>query len=225
FRYIAVGNERIPGAHPEIVLPAMKNIQNALQAAELQGRIKVSTSVSTGVFGTSYPPSAGVFSSDVHDTLQPIVSFLASNGAPLLANVYPYFSYLGNPNINLNYALFTSPGTVVTDGPLQYQNLFDAMVDAFFSALEKMGGGNVKLVVSETGWPSDGGGVATQQNAQTYLSNLINHVNQGTPKKPGVNIETYIFAIFDENMKQPGGTENHYGLFNANKSPKYSLHF
>ncbi|PKU86075.1 glucan endo-1,3-beta-glucosidase-like [Dendrobium catenatum] len=225
FRYIAVGNERIPGAHPEIVLPAMKNIQNALQAAELQGRIKVSTSVSTGVFGASYPPSAGAFSSNVHDTLQPIVSFLASNGAPLLANVYPYFSYLGNPNINLNYALFTSPGTVVTDGPLQYQNLFDAMVDAFFSALEKMGGGNVKLVVSETGWPSDGGGVATQQNAQTYLSNLINHVNQGTPKKPGVNIETYIFAIFDENMKQPGGTENHYGLFNANKSPKYSLHF
>ncbi|PKU71648.1 glucan endo-1,3-beta-glucosidase-like [Dendrobium catenatum] len=225
FRYIAVGNELIPGANPEIVLPAMNNIQNALQAAGLQGRIKVSTSVSTGVFGTSYPPSAGVFSSDVHDTLQPIVSFLASNGAPLLANVYPYFSYLGNPNINLNYALFTSPGTVVTDGPLQYQNLFDAMVDAFFSALEKMGGGNVNLVVSETGWPSDGGGVATQQNAQTYLSNLINHVNQGTPKKPGVNIETYIFAIFDENMKQPGGTENHYGLFNANKSPKYSLHF
>ncbi|PKU79851.1 Glucan endo-1,3-beta-glucosidase, basic isoform [Dendrobium catenatum] len=165
-------------------------------AGRLQGRMKVSTSVSTGVFGASYPPSAGVFSSSVHDTLQPIFSFLASNSAPLLANVYPYFSYLGNPNINLNYALFTSPGTVVTDGPLQYQNLFDAMVDAFFLALEKMGGGNVNLVVSETGWPSDGGGVTTQQNAQTYLSNLINHVNQGRPRSRELTLRPTFSPFF-----------------------------
>ncbi|XP_020600039.1 glucan endo-1,3-beta-glucosidase-like [Phalaenopsis equestris] len=224
FRYIAVGNELIPGSHPQDILPAMQNLQNALVSVGLQDRIKVSTSVSTNVLGNSYPPSAGTFSSNILPILQPIVAFLSANDAPLLVNVYPYFSYIGNPDsISLDYALFTSPAPVVIDGQLQYQNLFDAIIDALFSALENVGGGDVNLVVSETGWPSDGEEVATLQNAQTYLSNLINHVGQGTPKRPGIHIDTYLFALFDENLKQPQGTENHYGLFSPDKQPKYSL--
>ena len=72
--------------------------------------------------------------------MQPIVQFLAGNGAPLLANVYPYFSYIGNQaNIRLDYALFTSPGTVVNDGQNNYQNLFDALVDTFYSGIREGG--------------------------------------------------------------------------------------
>ncbi|KAL0929016.1 hypothetical protein M5K25_000955 [Dendrobium thyrsiflorum] len=227
FRYIAVGNELIPSSQAQDILPAMQNVQNALQSAGLQGNIKVSTAVSFGVVGTSYPPSSGAFSSDAVNTLQPIVSFLASNGAPLLANVYPYFSYVGDTaDISIEYALFTSPGTVVTDpnSHLNYQNLFDALMDALYSALEGVGGSGVAVVVSESGWPSDGGTAATSQNAQTYVSNLINHVGQGTPKRPG-SIEAYIFAMFDENQKQPQGTENHFGLFTPDKQPKYSISF
>lgn len=223
FRYIAVGNELIPGSQAQSILPAMQNVQNALQSAGLN--IKVSTAVSTGVLGVSYPPSAGAFSSDAAATLQPIVSFLAAHGAPLLANVYPYFSYVGDTaDISIEYALFTSPGTVVQDGQLSYQNLFDALVDALYSALEKAGGSGVAVVVSESGWPTDGGAAATTQNAQTYVSNLINHVGKGTPKRPG-NIEAYIFAMFDENQKQPQGTENHFGLFTPDMRPKYSISF
>ncbi|XP_020585878.1 glucan endo-1,3-beta-glucosidase-like [Phalaenopsis equestris] len=226
FRYIAVGNELIPGPLAQTILPAMQNLHNALQSAGLHDRIKVSTSISTDVFGNSYPPSAGVFSSDALATLQPIISFLAANGAPLLVNVYPYFSHIGDPNhVSLDYALFNSPNTVVYDGQLQYWNLFDAIIDALYSALEKVGGGGVTIVVSESGWPSEGGHSATQQNAQTYISKLIQHVGQGTPKRPGNYIETYLFAMFDEDLKQPQGTENHYGLFNPGKEPKYSLSF
>ena len=224
FKYLAVGNQVIPGWEAQFVLPAMQNMWAALASAGLTNQIAVSTSVSTGVLGQSYPPSAGAFTSDALQYLQPIVQFLINTRAPFLANVYPYFSYIGNPHqINIRYALFTSPGTVVQDGQFAYQNLFDAILDALYSALEKIGGSSVPVVVSESGWPSNGGSVATIGNAQAYNSNLIRHVGQGTPKRPG-HIEAYIFALFNENQKQPQGTENNFGLFYPNMQPVYPFH-
>lgn len=225
FRYIAVGNEQIPGNNANYVLPAMQNIKNALSSAGLD-QIKVSTSVSQGVLGQSSPPSNGAFSSDALPTLQPIVQFLAQTGAPLLVNVYPYISYRDNKaNIRLDYALFTAPGTIVTDGQYNYQNLFDAIMDSLYSALEKIGGSNVGIVVSESGWPSAGGDESTTvDNARTYNQNYIDHVGKGTPKRPGA-IAGYIFAMYNENQKNEAETEKHFGLFNPNQQPVYNINF
>jgi hypothetical protein len=157
--------------------------------------------------------------------MTPIARYLATTGAPLLANVYPYFAYRGNEaQIDIKYALFTSPGTVVQDGNKAYQNLFDALVDTFYSALESAGAAKVKIVVSESGWPSAGGDAATTGNAQTYNQNLINHVGKGTPKRPG-GIEAYIFAMFNEDKKGGAETEKHFGLFKPDKSPAYKINF
>jgi hypothetical protein len=184
----------------------------------------VSTSIDTTLLGNSYPPSAGSFSDSANSYITAIVNFLVSNGAPLLVNVYPYFSYKDDPSqISIQYALFTSPGVVVNDGSLGYQNLFDALVDAHYSALEKIGAPNLKIVVSESGWPSEGGDAASTDNAGTYYKNLINHVKGGTPKKQGQAIETYLFAMFDENLKGPEEFEKHFGLFLPNKQNKYQI--
>ncbi|KAK9273658.1 hypothetical protein L1049_018468 [Liquidambar formosana] len=225
FKYIAVGNEVQPTeTEAQYVLPAMQNVHNAIVSANLQNQIKVSTAIDTRLIGTSSPPSAGSFSDSASSYITPIVTFLVNNGSPLLANVYPYFSYVGNPqDIQLPFALFTSPGVVVQDGNLGYQNLFDALMDVLYSALEKAGGSNVAIVVSESGWPSEGGTAATVDNARTYYRNLINHVKGGTPKKSGA-IETYLFAMFDENQKA-AGIEQHFGVFSADKQSKYQLTF
>ena len=224
FRYISVGNEVDPdtgsGRFLNFVLPAMKNVQKAISDAGLQ--IKVSTATYTGLLKTSYPPSDGAFKDNVVGYIQPIISFLAENNSPMLANIYPYFAYLGPPKLDLSYALFTKP-----DNGEQYKNLFDAMYDAHYAAQRHLGGANVPIVVSESGWPSAGDDGATMENAGTYYRNLIAHVKsaQGTPLRPGRSIETYLFAMFDENLKPGKESEKHFGVFFPNQSSKYSLRF
>ncbi|KAL5566673.1 hypothetical protein UlMin_029837 [Ulmus minor] len=204
FRYIAVGNEVHPNdAEAQFVLPVMRNIQNALSSINLQGQIKVSTAIDTRL-QTGYPPANGVFTEAANSYITQIIRFLAENGSPLLANIYPYFAYVSN---------------------LDYQNLFDALLDTLYSALEKAGVPGLKIVVSESGWPSEGGDGASVENAGTYYRNLINHVKGGSPKRKEGPIETYLFAMFDENKKEGNPVEQHFGLFSPNQQPKYQLNF
>lgn len=227
FRYIAVGNEVHPGDEAaKHLLSAIQNVHSAIKAANLQNQIKVSTAIDTTLLTNTYPPSKGEFSGTA-SFIRPVITFLANNGSPLLANIYTYFGRVQNPNdISLPYALFTSPGVVFKDeiSKLDYKTLFDALLDALYSALEKAGAPNLKVVVSESGWPSAGGKEADAGNAGTYYRNFINHVKNGTPKRKGP-IEAYLFALFDENQKPGNEIEKHFGIFNADKKQKYQLSF
>ena len=91
-------------------------------------------------------------------------------------------------------------------------------------ALEKIGAGDLEVVVAESGWPSDGGVAAAVANAQVYNQNLIRHVPNGTPRRPGKEIETYLFAAFNENKKAPG-VEQNFGLFYPSMKPVYAIDF
>ncbi|KAJ1285827.1 hypothetical protein BS78_03G307600 [Paspalum vaginatum] len=231
FRYVAAGNEVIPGALAAHVLPAMRNLESALRAAGLGG-VAVTTAVSTSVLGSSYPPSRGAFSEAALPAVGPIASFLASRSTPLLVNAYPYFAYAADPStVPLGYALLQSAsgGAVeaVADGAVAYTNMFDAIVDAVHAALERAGAQGLEVVVSETGWPSGGGGAgASVENAAAYVNNVVRHVRsgRGTPRRPGKAPEAFIFAMFNENQK-PEGVERHFGLFQPDMTEVYHVDF
>ncbi|KXG33561.1 hypothetical protein SORBI_3003G326700 [Sorghum bicolor] len=231
FRYVAAGNEVIPGDLASHVLPAMQNLESALRAAGLGDGdgVRVTTAVSTSVLGSSYPPSQGAFSEAALPSMAPIASFLASRSTPLLANVYPYFAYSADPSsVPLDYALLQSASAAVTDGGASYGNMFDAIVDAVYAALERAGAPpGLEVVVSETGWPSGGGGAgASVGNAAAYVNNVVRHVasGRGTPRRPGKAVEAFVFAMFNENQK-PEGVEQHFGLFQPDMTEVYHVDF
>ena len=248
FRYVVVGNGITP-AHDQtsqfaqFVLQAMQNIQNAISACGLQNKIRVTTAIDQSeILIQSCPPSQGQFRPEVRQFIDPIIQFLVNNNnVPLLVNLHPYFSYVHNKadipsefdahgnsgqTPRLEYATFQRQDPILQDGPLGYTNVFDAMVDSVHSALEKAGGSSLDVVVSEIGWPTDGGDAATIENASTHNTRLINHVlNNGTPKRPEKRIETYIFNLFDENKRDSEEFERHWGVFDNNKQAKYQINF
>ncbi|XP_010910403.1 putative glucan endo-1,3-beta-glucosidase GVI [Elaeis guineensis] len=69
---------------------------------------------------------------------------------------------------------------------------------------------DVSMVVLETGWPSTGGAVgAMGENAMMYHNKVVAHVTSstGTPKRLGMAIKTYLFALFNENLKPAGSSK------------------
>ncbi|XP_074267196.1 putative glucan endo-1,3-beta-glucosidase BG4 [Silene latifolia] len=223
--YVSVGNEVVPGQFSDGIVPAMQNLQNVLLSHNLQG-MRATTVVHMDVLTNTYPPSAATFSEASMPYMTAILQHLQDVGAPLLFNIYPYFVYASNPtDVRLDYAQFTATGPVISDGNLTYMNLFDAMVDSVFWAMEKIGVTDVDLVVSESGWPHDGNGEFTTVDlAGTYNKNYMNHVlsHVGTPKKPGAYIEGFIFSMVDEDLK-PAGVEQNFGMFKPNLVPNFNI--
>ncbi|MCL7048825.1 hypothetical protein MKW94_002098 [Papaver nudicaule] len=226
FSHIVVGNEVIPGPIANFVVPAMINMERAIMGLAKTGTY-VTTSVAMTVIGASYPPSAGVFAENSIQVMRGVVEFLENRQYPLFVNVYPYFAYASNPaEIRLDYALFNTTDIVVQDGNLQYSNLFYAMVDSVIWAVEKAGGPNVEIVVSETGWPSAGNGaITTVEHARMYANKMITTLmKSGTPKRPGHPMKTHLFAMYNENLK-PEGVERNFGIYRPDLTEVYHVNW
>lgn len=66
-----------------------------------------------------------------------VTNFLSFEEYPFLANIYPYFAYISNPNdIKVDFALLKANNTnAFIDDDKKYTNLVVSMVDALYSAL------------------------------------------------------------------------------------------
>ncbi|KAK4755132.1 hypothetical protein SAY87_008889 [Trapa incisa] len=232
---IAVGSDvltTLPNAAP-VLVNALRFIHSALVASNLDRQIKVSTPLSASIILDSFPPSQAFFNSSLKPVLVPMLSFLQSTGSYLMLNVYPYYDYMqSNGVIPLDYALFKpllpTKEAVDANTLLHYTNVFDATVDAAYFAMASLNFTNIPVVVTESGWPSKGDSNepdATIDNANTYNSNLIRRVlnKTGTPKHPGIAVSTYIYELYNEDMKSGPLSEKNWGLFDADGTPVYIL--
>ncbi|KAK9216696.1 hypothetical protein WN944_008706 [Citrus x changshan-huyou] len=95
---IMVGNEiSLDENFRKQLLPAMQNMQNALDAGSLGGKIKVSTVHSMSVLSHSDPPSSGEFQTWLVDVMKGFLGFNNATGSPFVINPYPYYAYNSDP--------------------------------------------------------------------------------------------------------------------------------
>ncbi|CAN8269559.1 unnamed protein product [Cochlearia groenlandica] len=235
-RYLLVGNEILSSADSDLrsaLVPAMRKIQRSLKTHGVK-KVKVGTTLAIDVLKSSFPPSSGEFRSDISGSvIKPMLRFLNRTKSFLFVDVYPYFAWVQDPTrMDLPYAIFESNNVTVTDPltNLTYHNLFDQMIDAFVFAMKRIGYPDLRIWVAETGWPNNGDYDqigANIYNAATYNRNLIKKLTSdpplGTPARPGKILPSFLFALYNENLKTGPGTERHFGLLHPNGKKIYEI--
>eukprot|EP00250_Pteridium_aquilinum_P004882 c15065_g1_i1 orf=3-1406(+) len=234
-RTLLVGNEILSASNETwpYLVPAMINLYEALRKHKIR-KVKVSTPLAMDMFqGSLFPPSRASFRTDLAESvMKPMLSFLHHTRSSMFVDVYPFFEWENNAaNISLDFALFAPNAPIYKDeNGLEYHNLLDLQLDAVVTAMAKVGYPNVKLTISETGWPTkmdlDERG-ANIHNAALYNRRLVKKVLAwpplGTPLRKHTLMDTYIFALFNEDLKSGPTTERNWGLLYPNGTQVYEI--
>ncbi|KAF2305903.1 hypothetical protein GH714_008788 [Hevea brasiliensis] len=228
---ITIGNEVVLSGDQNLIsqlLSAMQNMENALNAASLGGKIKVSTVHSMAVLSQSDPPSSGLFNPSYQDTMRGLLQFQRDNGSPLAINPYPFFAYQSDPDQRPWLSACFNPTPDESTRATGLRLACELQVDAVRSALNALGFKDIEILVAETGWPyrGDSNEVGPSiENARAYNGNLIAHLRSlvGTPLMPGKSVDTYLFAIYDEDLKPGPASERAFGLFKPDLSMTYDV--
>lgn len=229
---ITVGNEILTDYNNQDrwskLVPAMQNIHSSLVRWNLSKRIKVTTTVAMDALNSSTAPSSARFRDDIAESvMKPLLRFISNSKSFYFVNAYPYFAWAANAKkVPVDYATFGSVRAAVQDGGLKYTDMLSAQLDANIAAIEKLGYNNVKIAISETGWPAAGGPGANVDLAATYnrrvVVRMLANPALGTPKRPGTFVPTYLFALFNaDNNKH--GTQRNWGLLYPNGSQVYPV--
>ncbi|KAK1307261.1 Glucan endo-1,3-beta-glucosidase 4 [Acorus calamus] len=213
----------------------MQFLHSALVASNLNFQVKISSPHSMGVIPKPFPPSTAAFNSTWNSTMQQYLQFLKNTGSFFMLNAQPYYGYSSAGGIfPIEYALFEAltPNKQIVDPNtlFHYNSMFDSMVDAAYYSIAALNFTGIPVVVAETGWPSLGGSDepdATVDNARIYNDNLIQRVlnGSGPPSQPNMVINTYIFELFNEDLRPGRTSEKNWGLFFPNETAVYSLSF
>jgi len=207
---------------PSQLVPAMQNLSAALKRATPPLDIPVTTVLAISTLGISYPPADGAFRPEFVADMSTLFAYLgqAGNANFIFLNAYPYLAIKENPvDIHLAYALFQQP----VGG---FANLFAAQYTAFRAAMSKLNPpATMPVLIGESGWASAGSNVtidpsdspvppctdrliATRCNEGVYVKGFIEWVKLQTPP-----VVSFLFEMYDENLKPGSPDEPYFGLF------------
>ncbi|CAJ1974605.1 unnamed protein product [Sphenostylis stenocarpa] len=151
----------------------------AIDKAGLGDTVKVTTALNADVYeSSSGKPSDGNFRSDIGDDIKQILSFLHERNSPFLVNIYPFLSLYQDDNFPEEFAFLDGQGRIVQDKNVQYSNVYDANLDTLVWSLRKAGYPDMRIVVGEIGWPTDGDKNANNKNAKRFYEGLLKKMGQ-----------------------------------------------
>ncbi|MCO5613246.1 hypothetical protein L7F22_067522 [Adiantum nelumboides] len=230
-RYVAVGDEPFKEGYHDTysasTYPALKNIQQALDNANIQDQVKATVPMSFDVILNAGLPSQAIFKENLAPEITKIAAFLAQNDCPFTININPFLIVHRNRSYAVDNVFFDRHTSPVADGAYTYHNVFHVSYDSVVVALSNLGYNNLSIIVGAIGWPTDVDLNANLSNAQRFNQGFLNHASSGTPRLPNTVIDFYMLSLIDEDLKDttPGGFERHWGLFQYDGEPKYSLSF
>ena len=195
-----LNNDNI-GKYAPKLLSSLRSCYEVLFECDL-GHVKIVTSLDTSCIQGSNPPSESFFKPEIVPILKEIINFMVYSGSKLTFNIYPYLE-------KSDFALFVDDNEYTDKGKI-YTNLFCEKYDSIIHALTKLGvrgSKRLELAVTETGWPSDGGDMASPENTFKYIQGIKEISHMGTPLRKGP-VEIIISELFDEYDKHLGIYDN-----------------
>ncbi|KAM3338645.1 glucan endo-1,3-beta-glucosidase 8-like [Capsicum galapagoense] len=182
------------------------------------------------VFKFAKVPSDADFRDDIKEPMLESLEEFNRTGASFVLCMFPIYFVKDVMNYtNIEFAFFDNDsGLEEQDSNVTYTNMVELMIDSVAWAIKKAGYPNMKIVIGEIGWPTDGYLHSNIKNAERFHKGLLKFIasEKGTPLRPGP-IYIYLHSLSDENKfgHKSGAFQRHWGIYEADGNPKYKIDF
>ncbi|XP_015073078.1 glucan endo-1,3-beta-glucosidase 8-like [Solanum pennellii] len=210
------------------IVPVLKLIRDTLVDMKL-GHVRATTGHGMDVLKVSKFPSETEFRDDIKKPMLESLQEFNRTGAPFVIYMFPIHFVKEIMNYTMEFAFMDNKsGFKIVDGNITYTNAVELMIDSLAWALKKAGYPNMKIMIGQIGWPTDGYPHANIKNAERFHKGLLKFVasKKGTPLRPGP-LDIYLHSLSDENKFRTiyGTFQRHWGIYRADGNPKYKIDF
>ncbi|MCD9640031.1 hypothetical protein HAX54_025044 [Datura stramonium] len=210
------------------VVKVLKLMRESLDDMGL-GYVKTTTAHGMDVLKVTKFPSEADFRDDIKGLMLESLAEFNRTGAPFVLYMFPIHFVKDIMNYTMEFAFFDNKsGFKIEDGNITYTNVVELMIDSVAWAIRKAGYPDMKIMIGQIGWPTDGYPHANIKNAERFHKGLLKFVasKKGTPLRSGP-IDIYLHSLSDENMFRTifGTFQRHWGIYEADGNPKYKIDF
>lgn len=216
-----------PGPLIERAMKTLRDAQAAFNELGHGDRMKANFIHTSMELNNKTRPSDAEFRESIKESMIQHLQFLRENDAPFMLDMFPILD-AKRCGLGLRFALADNASNIVVrdrNGAV-YKNVVQWEYDCFVWALRKLNFSDIRVLISQLGWPTDGYPGATVENAERFFRHLLPLVasNRGTPMRPGVPIHVYLHALTDEpKMSFTNPFMRHWGIYRSNGQPKYKI--